>query len=197
MPLPPSRNRMIVPPISNIKTQRVLTEIMKVGQYPAPTIKISRTLRKALGPDATTLYTRALISRNNGFGLAAVGYIRRVVEDKTNELIEVSARVAEASGEDLETVAQIRAALDPTKYATYKEKLKTASEVFPVSLKVDSVNPLQLLFSGVSEALHSLSEPRCIEVADEIRFVFEYVFEKLKAQVDARREFEEKVRKLS
>ena len=38
--------------------------------------------------------------RNNGYGLGAAVYVRRVVEDKTNELIEVVAQLAEAQALD-------------------------------------------------------------------------------------------------
>jgi hypothetical protein len=66
---------------------------MKIGQYPAPTVYVPKGLEANLGKDATALYRKALMVRNMGYGLAAVGYMRRVVEDKTNELIEVAGRV--------------------------------------------------------------------------------------------------------
>ena len=69
--------------------------------------------------------------------------------------------------------------------------------VFPEDLKVGSINALKILFADVSEGLHGLSKARCIGIADKIRTVFEYVFEKLKAEVDDRRAFVEKVRKLA
>lgn len=76
----------------------ITTQIMKIGHNPAPTVAIPKGLEDALGSDAAALYRKALISRNNGYGLAAVAYMRRVVEDKTNELIEVAAQYAESSG---------------------------------------------------------------------------------------------------
>jgi hypothetical protein len=117
---------------------RVVVEVAKVGQYPAPSIALPKGLEKGLGKEAAELYRRALVCRNSGYGLAAVGYMRRVV-----------------------------------------------------------VNPLQVLFGLVSKGLHGLSEPQCIEVADGIRDVFEYVFEKLKTEVAAKRAFAEKLKKLS
>ena len=82
------------------------------------------------------------MSRNNGYGLAAVSYMRRVVEDKTNELIEVAAQFEEADGVDADIVAKTRAAADPTTgYTAYEEKLRIAAAMFP-GLKVGSINPL-------------------------------------------------------
>jgi hypothetical protein len=188
-----SRSTINTPPAK----ARILTAVMKVGQYPASTISIPKALSRTLGDEAAGLYRKALISRNSGYGLAAVGYMRRVVEDKTNELIEVAAQYAESLGAEPPVVATIRGAIDPSKYTPYEDKLKIAATVFPATLQVGSINPLKVLFADVSEGLHGLSEERCIEIADEIRTVFEYVFEKLRAEVDDRRAFIEKVKKLA
>jgi hypothetical protein len=48
----------------------------------------------------------------------------------------------------------------------------------------------------VSKGLHGLGEQDCIAIADKTKDIFEYVFEKLNAEVDDRRVFMEKVRKL-
>ena len=188
-----SRNTMNTPP----SAVKILTAVMKVGQYPAPTISIPKGLSKALGDEAAGLYRKALISRNSGYGLAAVGYMRRVVEDKTNELVEVAAQYAESFGAEPAVVTTIRKAVDSSKCTPYEDKLKIAATVFPANLLVGSINPLRVLFGDVSQGLHGLSEERCIEIADEIRTVFEYVFEKLRAEVEDRRAFIENVKRLS
>jgi len=113
-------------------TEKVLVKVMKVGQYPEPSIALPAALEKNLGKDAATFYKKALICRNNGFGLAAAAYIRRVVEDKTNELIEVVAKYAEVSGVDSKKVEEIRASANSaTGYTPYDKKLEIASAVFP------------------------------------------------------------------
>jgi hypothetical protein len=61
--------------------------------------------------------------------------------------------------------------------------------VFPDGLKAGDINPLQVLFQQVSKGLHGLSEEECVNTADEIRFVFEYVFEYLRAEVTNRKAF--------
>ncbi|WP_263418690.1 hypothetical protein [Terriglobus albidus] len=180
-----------------VPTIPVLTDVMKVGQFPAPRIVIPQKLEKNLGEDAVELYRKAMICRNSGFGLAAVGYMRRIVEDKTNELIEVAAAFAEAHHVKSETVAKMRKAIDADKYTPYETKLKIAGSVFPKNLRVGDVNPLDLLFRYVSKGLHGLSELECIAIADEIRTVFTYVFENLQAEISDRRRFVDTVNKLS
>lgn len=173
----------------------VLRKVLKVGQYPAQSISIPSSLEKNLGKDAAELYKKGLISRNSGYGLGAVVYIRRVVEDKTNELIEAAAQLAESQSVDAETVAKIRSTMSGK--ITYEEKIKLASTVIPSSFLIDGINPLDTLFGLVSQGIHELSEDRCLEIADETREVFEYLFTHLRATTEARKGFVEKVKKLT
>ena len=178
-------------------TRSVLVGVMKIGQHPAPTVTLPKGLEKGLGQDAAGLYRKSLICRNNGFGLAAAIYIRRVVEDKTNELIEVAAKNAEVHGVDPLSVKTMRDALDPEKYTTYDKKLEYASTVFPRSLMVGGYNPLKTLFGLVSKGVHDLDEAACIAIADDTAEVFDHVFTRLKADLDSQKSFIEKMKKLS
>jgi hypothetical protein len=138
-----------------------------------------------------------LICRNIGYGLAAAGYIRRVVEDKTNELIDVVAKYAEISGVDATKVEEIRAAANSTTaYTPYDKKLEIASTVFPDSLRVGGKNPLFSLFKLVSEGIHGKSEEECVKVAEDTDLVFQYVFTNLKAQTEVRKAYIEKMKEL-
>jgi hypothetical protein len=170
--------------------------VLKVGQYPAQSINLPNDLTRNLGKNATELYKKALINRNNGYGLGSIVYTRRVVEDKTNELIEVAAQLAESHSIDAETVAKMRAAAVSTDYTPYEEKLKVASTVFPDSLKVGDVNPLKSLYGLVSKGIHGLSEEECIEIADQTFDVFVYIFAKLRAETSDRKAFMEKLKRL-
>lgn len=173
--------------------ETVVTKVQKIGQYPAQSIEIPRGLEKNLGEEAIILYKRALVNRNYGYGLGAVTYIRRVVEDKTNELIEVAAELAESHNIDPKIVEKIReAAAEKT---TYDQKLRIAATVFPDSLLIEGVNPLGELYDLVSEGVHKLTEEQCIAVADETTSVFEFFFTNLRATTRARQDFVSKVKK--
>jgi hypothetical protein len=175
------------------ETHYYSAQIQKVGQFPPLSVNVPNALEKNLGRTHTALYKKALVSRNEGFGLGAVSYIRRVVEDKTEELIEVVAQLAEAHQIDTEIIKQVRAA--KTERTTYDQKLKIAATVLPKSLVIDGVNPLDVLYSLVSAGLHDLTEEQCIEIADETKSVFEYTFTRLRAEISERKEFAEKVKK--
>lgn len=171
----------------------VPTQVIKIGQFPPLSIDIPKALQKNLGDAHTCLYRKALINRNEGYGLGAVSYMRRVVEDQTEELIEVVAQLAEAHQIDGDIIKKIRAAKEER--TTYDQKLKIAATVVPRSLVIDGVNPLDVLYKLVSAGLHDLTEEQCIQVADETKSVFEYTFTRLRAEIDERRDFAAKVRK--
>lgn len=184
-------------PLSPPVMGEVVTGVMKIGQFPEVSADLPKGLETNLGNEAAKFYRRALICRNNGFGLGAVTYMRRVVEDKTNELIELAAKYAESYQMDGATITAIRRAADSTQYTTYDMKLKYASGVFPGKLMVGGYNPLGTLYGLVSEAIHSLSEEECLVVADETTAVFDYVFNKLRADVVDRAQFVEQMKRLS
>jgi hypothetical protein len=171
----------------------ILTKVQKIGQYPPLSINIPKALEKSLGEDSANLYKKALINRNEGYGLAAVTYIRRVVEDKTDELIEVVATLAETHNVEAGVVQKIRAARKER--TTYDNKLKIAATVLPESLVIDGVNPLGVLYDLVSLGIHDLSEEKCIDITDETRSVFEFTFTNLRAETKTRNDFVAKVRK--
>jgi hypothetical protein len=168
------------------------TGVMKVGQSPAQSASIQPTIEKRLG-DSAIFYKRGLTCRNEGFGLAAVAYFRRVVEDKTNELIDVVAESAVALGMSAEDVAKIRAAKDQK---VYEDKLKIAAEAMPAVMKPDGANPLQALYELLSKGLHNQTEEECLQIADEVHDIFDYLFDRLRTEIEDRKSFVEKVKKI-
>ena len=79
----------------------------------------------------------------------------------------------------------------------YDKKLKVASPLVPTSLRPGGVNPLAGLHSLLSLGLHGRTEDECLQIADDLRSIFEYVFERLRAQIDDQRAFKEKVTKIA
>jgi hypothetical protein len=160
-----------------------------IGAYPAPSARIAKNLEKRLGDDAV-LYKKGLNCRNEGFGIGAVAYIRRVVENKTNELIDVVADLAERDGLAGEMVEELRSAKEQK---TYDKKLEVAAPLVPESLRPGEVNPLGQLHDLLSMGLHGKTEDECLQIADDLREIFEYVFERLHSDVEAHRTYKEKI----
>jgi hypothetical protein len=165
--------------------------IMKVGQYPEPSIAIPRALEKGL-KDSAQHYRKGLICFSQGYGIGAVAYFRRVVEERTNELIDVVGELGRANGTEEKEVKRILAAKSER---TYDKRLEVASQMIPASLRPGGINPLGRLHDLLSEALHVHSEEDALETAEEMRDIIEHVFRNLKDYIDAQRRYAEKVQR--
>lgn len=143
----------------------------KIGQWPAPSIVVDPVVASSLSSDDEKLYRRALLTLSQGFGLGAVAYLRRVVENQTLSLLDELDKLAEEEGNEqrLAEIATARA------QHTASERLRLASEAVPASLKVGGHNPVALLYAAFSKELHGGSEEECVAVAQRLRAVFELV----------------------
>ena len=165
------------------------TAVRKIGQVPPDDIDVPPELVGRLGSTASH-YKKALISRNAGYGIGAMAYLRRVVDEKTDELINVMADLArtyEASEEDVQKL------LEAKTRTSYKEKLEVASELIPAALRPGGVNPLGQLYQHTSIGLHGKTDDECVAIFDDLRADFEYVFRNLHNQAEERREFSKRV----
>jgi len=166
---------------------------MKAGQFPMQSARVPSSIEKRLGASAD-FYRKALTCRNEGFGLATVAYFRRVVEDKTNELIDVVADAAEAHSVSAPEVAKIRAAKGER---TYEDKLKVAAQAIPEVLKPHGANPFQAMYDILSIGIHTQSEGDCLQIADDTREIFDYVFDRLRTEIADRTAFVSKVKAIA
>lgn len=167
-------------------------QVQKIGQFPPPSIAIPHDVEKRLGDDAA-LYKNALVCRSQGYGIGALAYMRRVVENKTNELIEVIALQAASFGVATQDIEKIRAAKEQR--VTYDERLRLASEAIPSTLKFDGANPLAALYKLLSRGMHAKTDDECLAIAEEVREVFEYVFSRLRAEIEDRNSVVAKIKK--
>jgi hypothetical protein len=165
----------------------------KVGQIPMQLARIPNSIAKRLG-DSAPLYQKALTCRNEGYGLAAVAYFRRVVEDKTNELIDVVADAAEAHSVPAVEVSKVRGAKNEK---TYEDKLRVAAHAIPEVLRPHGANPFQAMHDILSVGIHTKSEEECLQIADDTREIFDYLFDRLRTEIADRTTFVSKVKAIA
>jgi hypothetical protein len=161
----------------------------KIGQVPPQSIDIPNDLEKRLGATAT-YYKQALICLSQNFGIGAVAYMRRVVEEKTDELIDVVVELAQTYNADPKIVESLVQAKTRVRY---EDKLQVASELIPEALRPGSVNPLGQLYTHLSVGVHGKTDDECVAIFDDLRADFEYVFRNLHVQAKERHEFSERV----
>lgn len=148
--------------------------ILKVGQYPPLEIDPCPELR--LGSEDLDLYKKALTSRNFSFGIGALSYLRRVVENRMNGLLDLVVAAAQSSGVGSDKLA----GLDDVKSSRrFEDKVDFAARILPNNLKPHGHNPFDVLHDFASEGLHAKSDEECLVIFDNVKVVFEYLFRNL------------------
>lgn len=113
---------------------------------------------------------------NQGLGIAAFAYYRRVVEAQKGKIIDEICKVAEKLGSFPELVAELKAARAETRFS---EALKMVKHGLPPILLIDGHNPLSLLHGALSEGLHATSDGECLTLATSIRVVLAELVERM------------------
>ena len=164
--------------------------VQKIGQIPAPSIDVDSQLQKLLG-SAAFYYKEGLLCRTHNLGVGAVAYMRRVIEDKTDELIDVVVELAKTYSVEANV---IKALADAKTQIQYEEKLRVASDAIPDALKPGGVNPLGQLYKHLSIGVHGKTDEECIAIFDDLKEDFEFVFRNLKIEGAERAKFVERVK---
>ncbi len=175
--------------------------VQKIGQIPAPSIDVDSQLQKLLG-SAAFYYKEGLLCRTHNLGVGAVAYMRRVIEDKTDELIDVVVELAKTYSVEANV---IKALADAKTQIQYEEKLRVASDAIPDALKPGGVNPLGQLYKHLSIGVHGKRDRRgmhrrmqisnsSIIHFDDLKEDFEFVFRNLKIEGAERAKFVERVK---
>ena len=136
--------------------------MFKFGEYPqfgpATPVKVVRVL----GAEKD-YYFKGRQSENQGLGIAAFAYYRRVVENQKNKIFdEIIRTVKKINPEDAVFIAELEAAKKENQFSKAVESIKHA---IPQILLIDGHNPLTLLHSALSEGLHAKNDEECLEIA--------------------------------
>lgn len=153
--------------------------ISKCGQYPEIQTIIDPALEKSIPTEDAALLKMAIRARDFNFGLASVAYLRRVVENQIEPLIDQLLQDQEGKTE------KIRAEIEEArKDRGFRRLLDLAGRDLPEYLKPNGQNPLVHLHRLASEGVHNLPEEECIEVFDESILVFSFLFRELHRHQD-------------
>jgi len=158
----------------------------KVGQYPALSHEPSNELAKALDRLDADYYTKALDCRNFNYGVGAVTYLRRIVERRMNDLLDLLAQVAIEEGNSSDVATKIREAKTSPRG---EDRIEIANTLLPERLKGSGNNPLSSIYDITSDAIHRKSEEECIDAFDKARIAFEYLFVQLRHEKATREQY--------
>lgn len=170
------------------RDQVVEFEIQKVGQWPPWAPVVSRRLEKTLGKNLG-LFRKAVACIRQSSGIGACAYIRRIIEEETDDILDLVERAAKSGGDE-ETLANVAAARQGK---TASDRLEQAAKKLPRSLCPGGVNPLARLFGAFSKGVHELPEDEALDKAQELLESFIFLFENLRERIEQEEAFAKKI----
>jgi hypothetical protein len=150
-------------------------DIIKLGGYPEFGPPTPSRVIKLLGPDRE-LYLKGRRAENQGLGIGAFGYYRRVVENQKSRIFDEISRVSAKLGASPDLISELELARNETQFSKAIDQVKHG---IPAALLINGHNPLTLLHSALSEGLHAQSDEDCLEIATSIRVVLSELAERM------------------
>jgi hypothetical protein len=147
------------------------TSVFKYGEHPSfgpPTPSKASKLIK--GEKELFLFGRKC--ENQGMGIGAFIYYRRVIESQKNRIFDKMIRVIKKVSPGNDVIEELKAAKEKKQFTRAVESIKTG---LPDSLLINGHNPLLLLHSALSAGVHEHDDAKCLELANAARTVlFEF-----------------------
>jgi len=167
--------------------------VMLVGRDPKALQLAGQKVTEAMGVIDAHLYERALSDRADGAGIGAMAYMRRVVENEMNRLLDLLIELLSA---DAEKVEQLQRAKELRNENRFSEKAEAADAVLPPTFFPGNQNPFSNLHKLCSEGVHELDDFESCGRFDDGKELFELLFMRLLHEREGRRLYDEKAKRL-
>ncbi|HKF00676.1 MAG TPA: hypothetical protein VKB49_00135 [Candidatus Sulfotelmatobacter sp.] len=116
-------------------TAAAIGDFFKVGQWPPLEERVPDALKKVLDKEDLDFYKNALRMRNYNMGIAAVAYLRRVVENRINDVLDVLAEAAQESSFAAEELKKIKAVKESYRFDAKIDYAAKASAAAPAPIR--------------------------------------------------------------
>ncbi len=150
-------------------------ECYKFGEKPTYGPPTPARLIKLIGPDRD-LFLKGRRCENQGLGIGAFIYYRRVVENQKDRILKEIIKVTRKIGASEEKIVLLNSAIDGTQFS---KALDLAKDAIPESLLINGHSPLLLLYKALSEGVHNKTDEQCLEIARSVRIVLAELSERL------------------
>jgi hypothetical protein len=150
-------------------------EVTKLGEDPPFGPPVPSRVISLIGPDRDS-FLKGRRSENQGLGIGAFAYYRRVVEAQKNRLLDAIIAIAKAEQPAPDLIAQLEAAKVETQFSKAIDSIKPG---IPDALKINGHNPLTLLHGALSQGIHAQTDAECLQIATAIRTVLTALAERM------------------
>lgn len=150
-------------------------EIEKYGEIPPFGLPTPARVMTLVGGERD-YFLKGRRCENQGLGIAAFAYYRRVVENRSKQIISEIIKVATTIGATKEVLDDLDAA---AKEIHFSKAVDAVRHGVPQVLMISGLNPLTLLHSALSEGLHEESDEVCLRLATSIRVILTEMIERM------------------
>lgn len=140
---------------------------LKIGEIPPFGPNTPARLIKLVGPDRE-LFLQGRRCENQGLGIGAFVYYRRVLENQKNRILSEILKVATRLGASGAAIAELEAALKEDQFSKALDGVKHG---IPQTLLINGQNPLLLLHDALSDGVHGRTDAECLELATSVRVI--------------------------
>lgn len=139
----------------------------KIGEHPAFGPPLPSNLITLLREEREYL-RKGLRCENQGLGIGAFTYYRRVIELQKHRLFQEIIRVAEKTKSPPEMIADLKRAQQERQFVKAVREIQPA---VPDTMLISGHNPLTRLHDALSDGVHELTDEECLSRATSIRVV--------------------------
>jgi hypothetical protein len=147
----------------------------KYGELPSFGDPVPNKVLRLFGDDRRN-FLKGRQCENQGLGVGAFAYYRRVVENHKNEIFDAIIGVCETVGAPKELIEELCSAKKETRFTAAIEQIKTT---LPQGLLIIGHNPLLALHNALSVGLHNESDEECLQTAHAVRLVLTDLIENM------------------
>lgn len=159
--------------------------LTKYSQWPKIRVLKEKSLEVFFKKDRG-LYEKGTMCLSQGFGVGAYAYLRRILENNINRLINLIKEDSHQFCDDYEKLLEKKKERD---HLSMSEIIEIAKEILPSELKIGGINPLQKMYSVLSGGIHSFDDKECLSRANKINLCLIYLVGELKRREKHKKEF--------
>ena len=165
--------------------------VKKIGQYPPYAITPDKEILRFLNEEDKEYYKNALMCLSQNYGIGAHAYLRRIVENEIERIIEALAQIDSPEKENINNL------LNEYRQKHVMEKLIDGIyDYLPNSLKESGDNPFKLLHNQLSGGIHEFSDDKCSDMAQQIDIILRFVIKKINEENSEVKEVRKAMQKL-
>ncbi len=174
--------------VDQIVTDEII-KFQKYGELPRKPLDRDPLLQKFFSNDKDN-YEKAVMCLANGYGIAAFAYMRRIIENNINELLDMLKEDIKSTNTDSPLINNLSQLKERT---PMKDKIDISNTALPEYLVPSGLNPLGRLYTILSIGIHNDSDESCLERSKTLQECIKYLISELSSKKKNRESFKKLV----